>query len=156
VGHTDKDYYTALGYKYENDTIEKQDKYLKRMAGVAYLFAALAVTHLPRESASGRPHPFGPRYIWRYLAAVMNCEPQADVTATVLLQVLEVTGSLMFHHYGIQFLKLLAVLQARFLPLLETVKTDGGPTARLEAFLMAALSAKTVAPPKGRLDYGFL
>ena len=154
-GLSEKDYYTALGYKYENETIEKQDKYLKRMSGMAYLFAALSVTHLPRDSA-GRPHPFGPRFIWRYLAAVMNLEPQADVTATVLLKVLEATGHLMFQHYGVQFLKLLLVLQVRFLPKLEAVKTDGGPTSRLEAFLMAAIPAKTVPTPKGKLDSNFL
>ncbi len=131
--------------------------YLKRMSGVAYLFVSLAVSHLPRNSASaGRPHPFGPRYIWRYLAAVMNIEPHADVTGTVLLQVLEAAGHVMFHHYGVQFLKLLLVLQAAFLPRLEAVKTDGGPTSRLETFLAAAITTRSVPPPKGRLDANFL
>jgi nucleoporin GLE1 len=63
--------------------------YMKRLSGVAYLFAGLSVTHLPHDSLPGQIHPFGPRFIWCYLAAILNQEPQADVTATVLLQVLE-------------------------------------------------------------------
>jgi hypothetical protein len=73
-----------------------------------------------------------------------------------LLQVLEAAGHLLFQHYGGQFLKLLQVLQRVFLPKLEAVKTDGGPTARLEAFLMAAIPARTVPVPKGKLDSNFL
>merc|ERR1719348_949366 len=45
---SDKDYYLTLGYKYEGETVEKQDKYLKRMSGLARLYAALSVCHLPK------------------------------------------------------------------------------------------------------------
>jgi hypothetical protein len=50
----------------------------------------------------------------------------------------------------------LQVLHRGFLPKLEAVKTDGGPTARLEAFLMAAIPAKTIPVPKGKLESNFL
>ena len=54
--YCDRDYYVLLGYKYDGDVIEKQDKYLKRMSGLARLYAALSVSHLPKTS-SGIVHP---------------------------------------------------------------------------------------------------
>lgn len=153
-GQSDKDFYVALGYKYEKDVIEKQDKYLKRMTGLARLFAGIAASNKPE--GSNTVHPFGPKLIWKFLAELMNQEPIPDVTATVLLVVLETTGNLMLIKYGTQFFKLLSFVNSCFLGRLEAVKTDGGPTARLQTYLEKTLKEGKVDPPKGVLAPGFV
>ena len=153
-GQSDKDFYLALGYKYEKDVVEKQDKFLKRMTGLARLFAAIAASS--KAPGSGAVHPFGPKMIWQYIANLLNKEPMPDVTATILLVVLEVTGNLMLAKYGLQFLKLLVFIQRSFLPRLEAVKTDAGPTVRLETFINDAVNQRRIPSPSGILASGFI
>ena len=44
--------YRSLGYNYASDgTIEKQDKYLKRMSGFMRLYAAIMVTQTVKNSS---------------------------------------------------------------------------------------------------------
>jgi nucleoporin GLE1 len=90
-GQSDKEWYLTLGYKYEGDEVEKQDKYLKRMSGVARLYAALSVAHLPKASAT-TSHPHSLQRLWSHLASLANLEPVTDISASLLLQVLEVAG----------------------------------------------------------------
>jgi len=155
-GQTDKEFYLARGYKYDNEgVVENQDKYLKRMSGIIRLYAALSVVKLPRDSAS-TSHPRSPLFVWTWLASVMSLDPVADVTATALLCVLEVTGSRMFACYGHQFGKLLGVAAKEYMPLLEMVKVEGGPVERLVDFLAMAIKQKAIKEPEGVLKAGFL
>ena len=153
-GQTDKEFYTSLGYKYDKDTIEKQDKYLKRMTGLSRLFAAIAASHKP--TGSNPDHPMGPKTVWRFITGLMNIKPLPDVTATVLLVLLETTGNMMITQFKGQFYKLLVFIKQSFLPELEAVKTDGGPTARLDTFLQKVLAQKKIDAPKGILAPGFV
>jgi len=154
TGQSDKDYYQAMGYKYEKEAIEKQDKYLKRMTGLSRLFAAIATSS--KAPGSSGLHPFGPKMIWQFIANLVNIEPKPDITATILLVVLEVSGHLMLAKYGAQFFKLLLGIKQTFLPRLEAVKTDGGPTVRLDNFLSNAVSHKQIPSPTGILASGFI
>jgi len=154
-GQSDKDYYIALGYKYEGEEVEKQDKYLKRMSGVARLYAALSVAHLPKSSPTTL-HPHSVQVLWQWLASMCNIKPHTDVSATLLLQVLEVAGSALQARYGKQFFKMLKLLHVQYLPLMETVKSESGPTARLDQFLNMAIKQGTIAEPDGLLRPGFI
>lgn len=70
-GQSNEDYYRSLGYKYSDDgTIERQDKFLKRMSGLMRLYAALTVTK--QRQGITNPHPYGIKNAWRWLAATLN------------------------------------------------------------------------------------
>jgi len=155
AGQDDKSYYITLGYKYEGDTIEKQDKYLKRMSGLARLYSALSVSHLPKASTT-TTHPHPPAKLWSSLASVLNLTPHTDITASFLLDMLEVGGNSMFANYGKQFGKLLVVIKDKYFPLLESVKSEGGPTVRLEQFLTTAIRGQSIREPEGILRQGFV
>jgi len=155
AGQEDKAYYISLGYKYEQETIEKQDKYLKRMSGVARLYAALSVSHIPKAStATTHPHPLS--RVWAWLSSICNLTPHTDITASLLLDVLEVSGHAMFTNYGKMFGKLLVLIQQKYFPLLENVKSEGGPTVRLEQFLTTAIRGQSIKEPEGGLRQGFV
>jgi len=155
AGQNDRDYYVLLGYKYDGDVIEKQDKYLKRMSGLARLYAALSVSHLPKTS-SGTIHPHPLSRIWTWLASVLNLTPHTDITASIMLDIMEVTGSAMFARYSKQFSKLLELIKTQYFSKLEAVKSEGGPTVRLEQFLGTAIRAGNIRKPDGVLRHGFL
>jgi len=155
AGQTDKEHYLQLGYKYDGDTIEKQDKYLKRMSGLARLYAALSVSHLPKASSSlSHPHP--PARVWSWFSSVLNLTPHTDITASLMLDILEVTGNTMFAKYGKQFCKLLQLVKSKYFPKLEAVKSEGGPTVRLDQFLSTAIRGQSIREPDGCLKPGFL
>ena len=155
AGQTDKENYLQLGYKYDGETIEKQDKYLKRMSGLARLYAALSVSHLPKASSSvSHPHP--PARVWTWFSSVLNLTPHTDITASLILDILEVTGNTMFAKYGKQFGKLLQLVKSKYFPKLEAVKSEGGPTVRLDQFLSTAIRGQSIREPDGCLKPGFL
>ena len=152
---SDKDYYLMLGYKYEGETVEKQDKYLKRMSGLARLYAALSVSHLPKSSSSSL-HPHPPSRIWTWAASVLHLTPHTDVTASVILDILEVSGHTMFAKYGKQFAKILNLIRVKYFEKLEAVKSEGGPTVRLDQLLTTAIRGQMIKEPDGALKPGFL
>jgi len=150
-----KEYYESLGYKYDNNgVVEKQDKYLKRMTGLTRLFAAISASYKPL--GSNTVHPYGPSKIWSLLTCLLKRDPTPDTTATILLVVFETTGNFMYDKYRSQFHKLLCFVREEYLPKLEAVKNDGGPTTRLETFLNQALNSRSVDRPKGLLGPGFI
>jgi len=155
VGQSDREYYTLLGYKYEKDVVEPQDKYLKRMTGLGRLYAALSVSHLPRSSlTTNHPHP--PARLWCWLTSVLNLSPHTDVTASLILDILKVSGHTMFASYGKQFGKLLEFIKSKYFNQLESVKSVGGPTVNLDQFLLTAIRGCSIGEPEGALKPGFL
>lgn len=155
AGQTDQSYYISLGYKYEQDIIEKQDKYLKRMSGIARLYAALSVSHIPKASTNTtHPHPLVK--VWAWLSSICNLTPHTDITASLLLDVLEVSGHAMFANYGKLFGKMLQLIKEKYFPQLENVKSEGGPTVRLDQFLTTAIRGQSIKDPEGVLRQGFV
>lgn len=70
-GQSNEDYYRSLGYKYSEDgTVERQDKFLKRISGLLRLYASIFVTLQRREVTQAHPH--GLQNAWRWLAAMLN------------------------------------------------------------------------------------
>ncbi|XP_048264467.1 mRNA export factor Gle1 isoform X2 [Bombus terrestris] len=64
VGQSDDDYYKLMGYKYAEDgTIEKHDKFLKRMSGLMRLYASITITTQRKGITKTNPH--GLQNAWR-------------------------------------------------------------------------------------------
>ncbi|XP_046745081.1 mRNA export factor Gle1 isoform X2 [Diprion similis] len=154
-GQSNEDYYKSLGYKYSEDgTVERQDKFLKRMSGLMRLYAALTVTR--QRKLVTRPHPHGLQNAWRWLAAILNIEPRPDICATLIFDMLEVTGHALWKTYPNQFPKLLALLITQYYPRMQSLGgTAGGPLARLEQFLKNSLTRGSMPPPDGQLPQNF-
>ncbi|XP_062587999.1 mRNA export factor GLE1-like [Saccostrea cucullata] len=151
-----EEYHKALGYKYDSDgNVEKQDKFLKRMSGIMRLYTSIMVSSPPRQQST---HPFGIEHAWIWLSRVMNIQPLPDVTATMVFDLLEVTGHALFHKYKKQFLKMLHILIREFLPKLKSVASSGGggPVSRLEALIKASIQRQgQIPPPEGLLPPNF-
>ncbi|XP_066601540.1 mRNA export factor GLE1-like isoform X1 [Prorops nasuta] len=153
-----EDFYKALGYKYAEDgTIENQDKYLRRMSGVMRLYGSLTVTK--QRANETKPHPFGLQNAWRWFAATLNCKPtsnNADLCATLIFDMLEVTGNALWNAYPKQFPKLLTLLINQYYSLMLNNSAIGsGPLVRLKEFLTQFLNKKCIPSPKGQLPPNF-
>ena len=154
----------SLGYTF-NDAgeVEKQDKFLSRMSGMIRLYAAIMVTsapppggHAPNKTAPAA-HPHGIEHAWVWLTSLVNLEPRPDITATVLYDILYVTGHALLNKYGKQFKKLQQMIMNTFLPKIKAVTPHGtsGPLTRLEEFLQKCIVTGQVAPPNGMITADF-
>ncbi|XP_043210382.1 nucleoporin GLE1-like [Amphibalanus amphitrite] len=157
-GDTNEQYYRKLGYDYVDGVVEKQDKFLKRMSGIARLYVALLIARPPQHTPAPPPgavpaRPLGVKHLWRWLAATVNLEPRADVTASILYDALEVGGSTLSAAYGTQFVKLVKLLRTQYLARVQQVTPSGcgGPVVRLEQQLQRIVSTGRVPPPQGEL-----
>jgi nucleoporin GLE1 len=54
-------------------------------------------------------------------SVLSSTDPQVDVSATILLDFLEVTGSALHRHYGQQFQKVLQLICTEYVPKIEQV-----------------------------------
>ncbi len=109
-GDSDDSHYRRLGYRVDDDSaggkVEEQPKFVKRMGGLARLYAAAAACALPsRQADAGADHPHGLGHLWSWLASALNLRPVNDVSATLLHDVLEVAGGALGKAYGSAFLK---------------------------------------------------
>ncbi|XP_014605198.1 PREDICTED: nucleoporin GLE1 [Polistes canadensis] len=157
-GQTNEEYYKSLGYKYSEDgTVEKQDKFLKRMSGLMRLYISITVTS-QRKGITKR-HPHGLRYAWRWLAAILNRESHPntlELCVTLILDVLEVAGNSLCNAYGKQFRKMLMLLANDIYPRVKNIDgISGGPLVRLEEFLKITLARGFIPPPNGYLPHNF-
>ncbi|ELU04060.1 hypothetical protein CAPTEDRAFT_225594 [Capitella teleta] len=149
---TSEEYWTSLGYRYVDGELEKQDKFLKRMTGLIRLFAAIFVSPTPK----GQAHPHGMNHAWQWLTRVINISPRPDITATMLLEFLQVTGHSFLKCYGKQFAKLVQFIITDYLPEIRKVTQGaGGPVSRLEIFLEGIIKNGRVDPPEGLISHGF-
>ncbi|XP_074116162.1 gle1 RNA export mediator [Cotesia typhae] len=151
-GENREDYYKSIGYKYIDNVVERQDKFLCRISGIMRLYAAIIITKLRRGVTC--PHPHNLENAWRWLAATLNLVPKpehVDAIATLIYDILQVCGNSMFSAYPTQFPKLLRALNDQYYPLLEKQGVIGGPISRLEAFLRNSLASNSIPPPGGQL-----
>lgn len=148
-GQSDEEFYKARGYRYNEDgSIEKQDKFLKRMSGMFRLCAAIWITKMPNSVNCAHPH--GLAHAWRWMAAFINLDPEADISATLLFDFLTVCGSDFFKHYRGQFVKVLNHLITDFRTRIDKID-EGGPKTRLEVFLQNVVKDGRISPPSGIL-----
>uniref|UniRef100_A0A665WS73 mRNA export factor GLE1 n=1 Tax=Echeneis naucrates TaxID=173247 RepID=A0A665WS73_ECHNA len=110
-----EEYQRILGYRVDDAGVEGQDSFLKRMSGMIRLYAAIIQLRWPYGSKQGPP-PHGLNHGWRWLAQMLNMEPLADITATLLFDFLEVCGNALMKQYQGQFWKLLLLLKEEYFP----------------------------------------
>lgn len=155
-GTTVEDYQRILGYRVDDSGVEGQDSFLKRMSGMIRLYAALIQLRWPYGSKQGSA-PHGLNHGWRWLAQMLNMEPLADITATLLFDFLEVCGHALMRQYQSQFWKLILLLKEEYFPRIEAVTSSGqmGSVIRLKHFLETSLQCRQIRPPKGQLNSAF-
>ncbi|XP_019614919.1 PREDICTED: nucleoporin GLE1-like [Branchiostoma belcheri] len=151
-GQTDEDFYKSKGYVYKDGTVEKQDKFLKRMSGIMRLYAAIVQT-----DTGSRRHPHGAAHGWCWLSSVINLDPETDVTATLLYDFLQVAGHALMKAYGKQFHKLLHILCRDYFTQIQAVTGagQGGPVSRLKGLLEECIKTQRIPAPKGMLTSVF-
>lgn len=151
-----EDYQRILGYRVDDSGVEGQDSFLKRMSGMIRLYAAVIQLRWPYSSKQG-PAPHGLNHGWRWLAQMLNMEPLADITATLLFDFLEVCGNALMKQYQDQFWKLILLLKEEYFPRIEAVTSTGqmGSVIRLKQFLQTSLQSRQISPPKGQLSSMF-
>ncbi|XP_029916707.1 mRNA export factor GLE1 [Myripristis murdjan] len=155
-GMSVEEYQRVLGYRVDDSGVEGQDSFLKRMSGMIRLYAAITQQRWPYGSRQG-PGPHGLNHGWRWLAQMLNMEPLADVTATLLFDFLEVCGHALVKQYQAQFWKLILLVKEEYLPRIEAVTSAGqmGSVTRLKQFLETSLQSRQISPPKGQLTSSF-
>ncbi|XP_053182227.1 mRNA export factor GLE1 [Scomber japonicus] len=148
-----EEYQKILGYRVDDSGVEGQDSFLKRMSGMIRLYAAMIQLRWPYSSKQG-PVPHGLNHGWRWLAQMLNMEPLADITATLLFDFLEVCGNALMKQYQSQFWKLILLLKEEYFPRIEAVTSSGqmGSVIRLKQFLETSLQSRQISPPKGQLS----
>ncbi|KFO85415.1 Nucleoporin GLE1, partial [Buceros rhinoceros silvestris] len=155
-GTSVEEYKRMLGYKVGDSQLESEENFLKRMSGLIRLYAAIIQQRWPYGNKQGA-HPHGLNYGWRWLAQILNIEPLADLTATLLLNFLEVCGKALMKQYDAQFWKILLLIQDDYIPRIEAITSTGqmGSLVRLKHFLKECLQQKNIPPPKGALPASF-
>ena len=156
---SDQEYRELLGFKVKDEGLESREEYLRRIGGLAALYAAVCITTVTEEQlGAGKAHPHGLGHIWRWLSSVLNLPPVTDVTATLIYQILRITGHDLLATYGPPFKKMLVVLFQRQLPLVKevTLESGQGAVSRLEEFLQKTIETGRIAKPPKALNAGFV
>uniref|UniRef100_A0A0V0GAY6 mRNA export factor GLE1 n=1 Tax=Triatoma dimidiata TaxID=72491 RepID=A0A0V0GAY6_TRIDM len=154
---SEEEYYRKLGFSYSGGTMEEANMFLKRQGGIVKLYSSIIITER-KKSMQSHNHPVGLGECWRLLVAFVKLEPKPEISATVLYDILDITGDAMVRAYGIQFHKLLHVICKSYLPKIVEVTPDGmsgGPLTRLRNFLESIAKGKMLQPPKGLLPPNF-
>ncbi|XP_069870858.1 mRNA export factor GLE1 [Dipodomys merriami] len=151
-----EDYQRMLGYQVKDSKMEQQDNFLKRMSGMIRLYAAIIQLRWPYGNQQAT-HPHGLNHGWRWLAQILNMEPLADVTATLLFDFLEVCGNALMKQYQVQFWKMILLIKEDYFPRIEAITSSGqmGSFIRLKQFLEKCLQRKEIPVPKGFLTSSF-
>ncbi|XP_076211403.1 mRNA export factor GLE1 [Aptenodytes patagonicus] len=155
-GTSMEEYQRMLGYQVKDSKMEEQDHFLKRMSGMIRLYAAIIQLRWPYGNKQGT-HPHGLNYGWRWLAQMLNMEPLADVTATLLFDFLEVCGNALMKQYQVQFWKMMLLIREDYFPRIEAITSSGqmGSLMRFKQFLEECLQQKEIPLPKGTLQSSF-
>ncbi|XP_025915487.1 mRNA export factor GLE1 isoform X2 [Apteryx mantelli] len=151
-----EEYQRMLGYQVKDSKTEQQDNFLKRMSGMIRLYAAIIQLRWPYGNRQGA-HPHGLNHGWRWLAQMLNMEPLADVTATLLFDFLEVCGNALMKQYQVQFWKMMLLIREDYFPRIEAITSSGqmGSLMRFKQFLEKCLQQKEIPLPKGSLHPSF-
>ncbi|KAL1140345.1 hypothetical protein AAG570_000277 [Ranatra chinensis] len=120
LNETEEEYFRKLGFLYENGEREDLNIFLSRMSGVMRLYCAMMVINIRKELM--KPHVIGLWEGWRWCASFVNQEPRAEISATLLFVMLEVTGNALLKKYRHQFQKLLHLICKSYIPKIDQVQ----------------------------------
>ncbi|XP_039490822.1 nucleoporin Gle1 [Drosophila santomea] len=152
-GQTPEQYLKTIGYRLtDKNELEKPDIYLKRQTGIARLYAAVIITH--GRKAAGPDQCFELDEGWLWLTHMVNVKPLPDISATMIMEILQTLGFELWRTYGKQFVKLLVYIQNIYMPQLAAYD-EGGPKTRLEMLLAKFLRERQIAQAVGILPPGF-
>eukprot|EP00794_Sanderia_malayensis_P019191 gene19191-21113_t len=148
-----EEYLKVLGYEVDGQSVESEDKYLKKLSGIVRLYAAVIQSPVPPHLGAN-PHPHGVHNGWTWLVRLLNLPPCKTITATVLFDFLEVAGHALFKTYGKQFQKLLKLLCEDVMPKIDAVTPtdEKGPVVRLKGFLEKCIKNGSIPVPDGYLS----
>ncbi|XP_075919536.1 mRNA export factor GLE1-like isoform X1 [Petromyzon marinus] len=155
-GQSQEDAFRILGYRFEDGRVENEDLFLQRMSGMARMYAAIISAPVP-PSSGNKSHPHGMSHGWTWLMQVLDMEPMANVTPTVLFSFLEVAGNAMAIEYGDQLWELLDGLRKEYIPRIEKVSIPQqmGTVVRLRLFLEDCFVNREIPLPSGHLSEEF-
>ncbi|XP_017066240.1 nucleoporin Gle1 [Drosophila eugracilis] len=152
-GQTPEQYLKTIGYRLsEKNELEKPDMYLKRQTGIARLYAAVIITQ--GRKAAGNDQCFELEEGWVWLTHMVNVKPLPDISATMIMEILQTLGFELWRTYGKQFVKLLVYIQNIYMPQLAAYD-EGGPKTRLEMLLAKFLRERQIPQAVGILPPGF-
>lgn len=101
--------------------MEDQDQYLKRIAGLQRLYSAILITKSKRNQAH-QPHPHGLENGWIWLSNFLMLDPLPGISPTLMVEFFQICGADMSQAYRGQFMKLIAILYAQYMPRLDQVR----------------------------------
>ncbi|ALC41962.1 CG14749 [Drosophila busckii] len=152
-GQTPEQYLKTMGYRLsDTNELEKPDMFLKRQTGIARLYAAVIITQ--GRQADGPKQCFGLEEAWSWLVHIMLVKPLPDISATMIMEVLQTLGFELWRTYGKNFLKLLVFIQTYYMPQLSAYD-EGGPKSRLEMLLAKFLRERQIPQAVGVLPPNF-
>ncbi|KAI8035705.1 hypothetical protein M5D96_011455 [Drosophila gunungcola] len=152
-GQTPEQYLKTIGYRLsDKNELEKPDIYLKRQTGVVRLYAAVIITQ--GRKAAGPDECFELNEGWLWLAHMVRVKPIPDISATMIMEMLQTLGFELWRSYGKQFMKLLVYIQNIYMPQLAA-HDEGGPKTRLEMLLAKFLRERQIPQAIGVLPPGF-
>lgn len=109
-----------IGYKFNDDKLEEQEQYLKRISGLQRLYSAVLITKLKRNQQHiGHPHSLENGWLW--FTNYLMLDPLPGISSTLLLEFIQICGLEMWQVYKKQFMKLLFLLHNHYLAKLEKV-----------------------------------
>lgn len=111
---------SLIGYKFNDDKLEEQEQYLKRLSGLQRLYSAVLITKLKRNQQQIE-HPHSMENGWIWFTSFLMLDPLPGISSTLLLEFLQICGSEMWQLYKKQFMKLLILLHNNYLAKLERV-----------------------------------
>lgn len=118
-------YLIASGYSLKKDgTIEDEESFLNKMRGLMKLFAAIIHIYSPNS-------PLSLRDGWKWLASILNLEPQSSVSPAVIHSFLTITDLKLKSTYGKQFIKLIHYIKSIYLPKLNALNLKN-PQAKVQ------------------------
>ncbi|TPX33296.1 hypothetical protein SmJEL517_g03734 [Synchytrium microbalum] len=108
-GQSEEEYRKEAGYlKTDENEYESETKYVRRMCGIIYLYAAIVATPHPKN-----PHPISNGWTW--LARMVNIKPRA-ITPHLLHAFLKIVGNRLLQTYGTQAIKLVQLIRDQVVP----------------------------------------
>lgn len=112
--------FRTLGYRFNDGKMEDQEQYLKRICGLQRLYSAVLITKIKR-SQQHLEHPHGIDHGWTWFSNFLMLDPLPGISASLILEFIQICGAEMGQIYKKQFMKLLVVLYTLYMPKLEKV-----------------------------------
>lgn len=111
---------SLIGYKFNDDKLEEQEQYLKRISGLQRLYSAVLITKL-RRNQQHMDHPYSLENGWIWFTNYLMLDPLPGISSTLLLEFIQICGLDMWQAYKNQFMKLIDLLHRHYLARLEMV-----------------------------------